>query len=160
MPGHCQLQNKLSFKTKRGEYSTASHDYKVAFASKPGLLHPGVVPWSKAESCGSQREAILSLRLFNIYCHFHYHELGEGATAIWWVGTLLNILQYRGHLPSTTRNYPAQNINSTKAEKPWCNEYQYCLWEFWVLIVALPFTRHMALGNYISDFLPSPVKWG
>lgn len=49
MPGHCQLQNKLSFKTKRGEHSTASHDYKVEFISKPGLLHPVVVPWSTAE---------------------------------------------------------------------------------------------------------------
>lgn len=129
MPGHCQLQNKLSFKTKRGVHSTASHDYKVAFTSKPGLLHPVVVPWSKAESCGSQREAILSLRIFdNIYCHFHYHELGEGATAIWWVGTLLNILQYRG--PPTLHN---KKLSSPKHQ-------QYQGWETlvqWLSILPL-----------------------
>lgn len=126
MPGHCQLQNKLSFKTKGGEHSTASHDYKVTITSKPGLLHPVVVPWSKSGSCGSQREAILPLGIFDIYCHFHYHELGEDATAIWWVEMVLNILRYRGP-PTFHKKLSSPKINSTKAEKPWCNDYQYCL---------------------------------
>jgi len=46
------------------------------------------------------------------------HEWGQGC--YWYLG-MLNMLYCTGQAP-TTRNYPAQNVNSAKVVKPWPKE--------------------------------------
>lgn len=60
--------------------------------------------------------------------YFWLSQLREGGLALllasneYRLGMLLNIQQGTGQ-PSTTKNCPIQNVNSTKIEKPWfpCN---------------------------------------